>query len=140
MFLEISQNSQEHTCARVSFLIKLHAWACNFIKKETLAQAFSIEFCEISISTYFTEHLRVTASFSLLGSLLFNIFPHDMFCFISNTHLRMYADDNTLYILGENIDKLNLLLQSNFSILERWFYENPMILNPGKCHYTLLGG
>ena len=25
VFLEISQNSQENTCARVSFLIKLHA-------------------------------------------------------------------------------------------------------------------
>ena len=26
MFLEISQNSQENACARVSFLIKLQAW------------------------------------------------------------------------------------------------------------------
>ena len=26
LFLEISQNSQENTCARVSFLIKLQAW------------------------------------------------------------------------------------------------------------------
>ena len=42
--IEISQNSQESTCARVSFLIKLHAKACNFIKKETLAQMFSCEF------------------------------------------------------------------------------------------------
>ena len=34
VLLEISQNSQENTCARVSFIIKLQA---NFIKKETLA-------------------------------------------------------------------------------------------------------
>ena len=47
MFLEISQNSEENTCARVSFLIKLEAEFCNFIKKETLAQVFSCEFCEI---------------------------------------------------------------------------------------------
>ena len=33
MFLKISQNSQENTCARVSFLIKLLIEACNFIKK-----------------------------------------------------------------------------------------------------------
>ena len=26
VFLEISINSQEHTCARLSFLIKLQAW------------------------------------------------------------------------------------------------------------------
>ena len=34
VFLEISQNSQENTCARVSFLIKLQA--LGLIKKETL--------------------------------------------------------------------------------------------------------
>ena len=31
--------------------------ACNFIKKETLAEVFSWEFCEISKKTFFTEHL-----------------------------------------------------------------------------------
>ena len=33
-----------------------------FIKKETLAQVFSCEFCEISKSTFFTEHAWTTAS------------------------------------------------------------------------------
>ena len=32
--------------------------AHNFIKKETLAQVFSCEFCEISKNTFLTEHLR----------------------------------------------------------------------------------
>ena len=36
--------------------------ACNFVKKETLAQVFSCEFCEISKNTVFTEHLWATAS------------------------------------------------------------------------------
>ena len=39
VFLKVWQNSQENTCARISFLIKLQA--CNFIKKETLAHMFS---------------------------------------------------------------------------------------------------
>ena len=79
VFLEISQNSQENICATVSFLIKLQASACNFIKKKTLAQAFSCEFCEISKNTFFTERLRwllllimismVAAFCSLLGKL-----------------------------------------------------------------------
>ena len=34
----------------------------NFIKKETLAQVFSCEFCEIFKNTFFTEHLWTTAS------------------------------------------------------------------------------
>ena len=51
MFLEISQNSQENNCAKVSFS------ACNFIKKETLAQVFSCEFRQTSMNTFFIEHL-----------------------------------------------------------------------------------
>ena len=45
VFLEISKNSQENTCARVSFLIKLQAtW--NFIKNGTLARYFSVNFAK----------------------------------------------------------------------------------------------
>ena len=35
--------------------------ACNFIKKETLAQVFSCEFWERFKNPFFTEYLRVTA-------------------------------------------------------------------------------
>ena len=62
VFSEILQNSQENTCATASFVIKLQASACNFIKKETLARVFSFDFCEISKNTFFTEHLRATTS------------------------------------------------------------------------------
>ena len=39
----------KHLC-QVSFLIKFQA--CNFIKKETLTQAFSCELCEIFKNTF----------------------------------------------------------------------------------------
>ena len=64
MFLEISQNSQENNCVRVSFLIKLQAK-----KKETLAQALSCEFCEISKNNFFAEHLWDSASVFCLAFL-----------------------------------------------------------------------
>ena len=51
-FPVISKNSQENSCARVTFLIKLKASACNFIKKETLAQVLSCEFFKISKNTF----------------------------------------------------------------------------------------
>ena len=60
MFLENSQNLQKNTSGRVSFLIKLQA--CNFIKKETLAQVFSYEFCEISKNTFSYRKPPVAAS------------------------------------------------------------------------------
>ena len=58
VFLEISENSQENTCARVSFIIKLQA----FMKKEALAQVFSCEFSEISKNIFFHRTPLVTAS------------------------------------------------------------------------------
>ena len=60
--LEISQNSQENTCARLSFLIKLQAWSLLLYWKETLTQVFSCQFCEISKNIFFTEHVWTTAS------------------------------------------------------------------------------
>ena len=48
MFLEISQNPRQKTCARVCFLIKLQAWeVCNFIKKETVENSETSEISEI---------------------------------------------------------------------------------------------
>ena len=53
-------------------VIMCDALACNFIKKETLAQVLSCEFCKISKNTFFTEHVWVTASLNLKGD--FNTF------------------------------------------------------------------
>ena len=66
MFLKISQNSQESTCAKVSFLIKLQG---NFIKKETLPQVFSCKFCEISKNIFCCRTSPVVASVVVLSWL-----------------------------------------------------------------------
>ena len=47
------------------FFSKVACLACNIIKKETLAKVFSCEFCDISKNTFFTDHLRKTASDSM---------------------------------------------------------------------------
>ena len=47
---------------RVSKFILIKNPACIFIKENTLTQVFPCEFCEIFKSTFFTEHLRATAS------------------------------------------------------------------------------
>ena len=53
MFLNISQNSQENTCARCSFLIKLQSWRLQLFKREILAQVFSCEFCKLFKNSFF---------------------------------------------------------------------------------------
>ena len=58
VFLEISQNSQENACARVSFLIKLQVWVCNFIKKRFWYRCFPVNFAKFLRTPILTEHLR----------------------------------------------------------------------------------
>ena len=54
--------ARKHLCRSHFFLMKLQSEACNYIKKETVAQLFSCEFCEISMNIVFTEHLWASAS------------------------------------------------------------------------------
>ena len=72
VFLEISQNSQENTCARVSFLTKLQASVWNFIKEENLALVFSYEFYEVSKNTFF-HRIPLVAASVLLSKLMIKI-------------------------------------------------------------------
>ena len=30
-------------------------------------------------------------------------------------------------------------LEMDFMILHKWFHENQIVLNPGKCHYIVIG-
>ena len=62
VFLKISRNLQENTCARFSFLIKLQASGLQLYKKETLAKVFSGEFFEISKNTFSYRTPPVAAS------------------------------------------------------------------------------
>ena len=59
MFLKIFRNSQEYIFTKVSFLM-----ARNFIKKETMTQVFSCEFCENLKNTFYTEYIQETTSVS----------------------------------------------------------------------------
>ena len=63
MFLEISQNSQENTCAGVYFLIKLQALGLQlYLKKRLCHRCFLVNFAKFLKQTFFTEHLRTSVS------------------------------------------------------------------------------
>ena len=60
----------KHLCQSL-FINKVAGGACNFIKKETLTQVFSCEFCEISKNTLFYRTPLVTASVMIFISRIF---------------------------------------------------------------------
>ena len=51
---------------------------------------------------------------SILGPLLFNIFLNDLFLFVENSDLSNYADGNTLYSFGNDLEKVKQTLRQDF--------------------------
>ena len=76
---------------------------------------------------------------SILAPLLFNIFLNDLFLFVENSDLSSYADENTLYNSVSDLEKVKQTLRQDTQIITKWFYENYMVLNSGKCHFMCLG-
>ena len=74
---------------------------------------------------------------SILGPLLFNIFICDLFLFITTCDIASYADDNSPYYCGRDI---NNVLQNLTKVTEQmftWFENNGMKVNPEKSHLIL---
>ena len=42
-------------------------------------------------------------------------------------------------ISGEDKELIQSMLSSNLMIVEDWFFENYMILNPAKCYFMCIG-
>ena len=57
--------------------------------------------------------------------------------FVQYSVLSNYADNNNLFVIGKNKEDIKSLLLLDFEIVNNWFYENFMILNPEKSHYVL---
>lgn len=75
---------------------------------------------------------------SIHGPLSCNLFINDVsffhFCTLSN-----YTDNNKLFTTATVMKLINQILSSDFRPANNWFYENLMILHPGKCHFMSIG-
>ena len=76
---------------------------------------------------------------SIDGPLLFNLFIKDLVFFLTETILSNYADDNNLFCIGKDINKVKNTLAKDFGIVTNWFYENFMVLNSKKYHFMCIG-
>ena len=133
--------SKAFDCMRHDLLIaKLHAY--NFD-----ASALKL------INSYLTnrkQRTKINAKFSswsdiihgvpqgsILGPLLFNIYINDIFFLIKNTSIANYADDNTPYTTGTDIETVIQLLETDTNKLYRWYRDNCMKPNADKSRLLL---
>ena len=71
---------------------------------------------------------------SIIGPILLNNFLSDLFLVVQNVDFAKYADDSTIYDAGDNIDEVIFSLQESSKKLFKWFANNQMKANEGKCH------
>jgi len=76
---------------------------------------------------------------SLLGPLLFNIYINDLNYEITNTSLRLYADDTTEYASDASPSVLEYVINSDLSILSSWFRQNYLEINSAKTQAMAIG-
>ena len=70
---------------------------------------------------------------SILGPLLFNIYICDIFFDKIERDIASYADDNTPYNFGFNLDNVIINLEKSTNSLLNWFRQNHMKANADKC-------
>ena len=123
-------------------LAKLEACGFSMASLKLMQSYLCKRFQRTSINASFSDWKEIETGVpqgSILGPLLFSIFLNDIFCFINNGNLINYADDNTLSSIEKSLNMVKENLKINFLIMQKWFYENHMVLNPVKCHYLVLG-
>ena len=73
---------------------------------------------------------------SILGPLFFNTFLQDLFMFTEHYNMVNYADDNTPYECGGNINQIISTSEGAASKLFLWISQNYLKANPDKSHIT----
>ena len=76
---------------------------------------------------------------SVLGPLLLNMFMNDLFLFVNDSNICIYADDTTIYVCDHNNENVINRPQNETHILSEWFQNNCMKLNGDKCHLMIFG-
>ena len=69
---------------------------------------------------------------SILGSILFNIFPNNLLEVLKYSDIYNFADDNIISVASKNKDTLLKTLKNEFESAMNWFRDINMIMNPDK--------
>ena len=123
-------------------LAKLHAYGFSINGLNLMCSYLKNRKQRVQINNNFSATKSVIAGVpqgSIDGPLLFNLFINDLELFLTETMLSNYADDNNLFSIGRDLNKVKDTLAKDFGIVTNWFYENFMVLNSKKCHFMCIG-
>ena len=58
---------------------------------------------------------------------------------MNKAFLNNSVDDAALYSVQRNHILNQFIFKKNFVYLQKWFHDNYIVLNPGKCYYMTFG-
>ena len=77
---------------------------------------------------------------SVLGPLLFDVFMNDIFLFVRYTNICNYADDTTIFACHPILETIVRQLETDGTVVAKWFSDNYLKLNDVKFHLMMFGG
>ena len=135
VFLKISQNSQENTCARVNILMKLQAWGLQLYQKKTLVQLFSYEhlFCKTPPENCFCMLRVVLQKWNQSKrdpvtsyQTVWNDFNYEN---TSCLFLNFLSMSTLVWLHGEATTQSQIIFKMSFSLrLSIWWFCEPLLV------------
>ena len=74
---------------------------------------------------------------TVLGPLLFLLYINDIENALTNSHIKLFADDSNLFIINKNLKELYLMANTELTKLSRWIIANKLYINYEKTNYML---
>ena len=75
---------------------------------------------------------------SILGPLLFILYMNDLPQCFNLCEVNIYADDTAFYVSGNNVNEINLALQTEMDAVHQWLCANKLSLHVGKTVSMLI--
>ena len=74
---------------------------------------------------------------SILGPLLFILYINDLYTYLTDSAVSLYADDTALYTSAKTQIEIKLTLQIELTIVCEWLKVNKLTLNANKTKYVI---
>ena len=71
-----------------------------------------------------------------MGPILFNIYINDLFLFINQATLHIYATDDTLAYFSKTLSNLIEVLETEAGVALTWLKQNQITASPKKILFT----
>ena len=97
---------------------------------------------QVKIGWTFTDWLDIVSGVpqgSVLVPVLFNIYVNDLIYSFQNTEICNFADDNSIYSRGTNLDGIIIDREGDLCQALEWFESSRLVVSPSKFQMMLLG-